>query len=75
MGRRPWATAEQLQFLHSKVPELARAKATTGLNNFYIGVSQEFRTKWKLEPIVSTNPAISPEQEAVANLERVRTLL
>jgi len=77
MGRLPWATPEQLEFLYSKVPDLARAKATSGLKLFYASVSKEFRVKWKLEPVVSTDPTLSLEglnNEAKPQLEDVRVL-
>lgn len=53
MGRRPWATSDQLTFLRSYIPELPKAKAGTGLNVLYVQVAQEFLTHWAAEPTTS----------------------
>jgi len=74
MGRKPWATPPQLEFLHSRVPGLARAKKDGGLTKLYSSTAQEFFEKWGAEPIVSANPNLSPkelERKARKRLERV----
>lgn len=74
MGRTPWATLEQLDFLYSKVSQLSKAKGTIGQKAFYGKVAQEFLEKW--EPIIPTKPTASPEElknEAISTVYKVRT--
>ena len=73
MGRRSWATREQLNFLHLYIPELPAAKAGTGLNVLYLRVTEKFIEKWDPE-VVGTIPQ-SPEfirEQTVARLNSVR---
>jgi hypothetical protein len=75
MGRRSWATPEQLEYLKSFIPLLQQAKGTTGLMTLYGQVSDGFQMKWTPEPIVpKPNTSLSPEQlaaEAKKRLEKV----
>ena len=53
MGRRSWATPEQLEFLKTFIPLLPRAKGTTGLKTLYAQVHEGFLEKWpNLEPVL-----------------------
>ena len=61
MGRRPWATPEQLEFLHSYTNQLAEAKARTVLTALYATVAVKFQTHWKPEPY---NPLAEPGKTA-----------
>ena len=46
MGRPPWATSDQLEFLRSFVPQLDEEKAKNGLKQFYAKVTSQFAKKW-----------------------------
>ena len=79
MGCPTWATAEQLEFLHSKTSKLDHAKATTGLLPFYTEVSTEFHKKWGPKPTAPTDPPLSIEELMIQNkgkaeLHHVRVL-
>ena len=63
MGRQPWATPAQLEYLRSWLPHLPRAKKTTSLQTAYIQAYEGFLVKWQPEPIVPV-PDASPEQLA-----------
>ena len=67
MGRPPWATAEQLVFLHSYIPELAPAKTTTGLTVLYQSISVDFLVRWQPEPY-------SPHKAPDATPEKLQEL-
>ena len=76
MGRRPWATATQREFLHSYVPGLPAAKLNPGLNIYYGQITQDFLERWELEPVI-TVPPLSPEElrkQSVARLGSVCVL-
>ena len=63
MGRRPWATPEQLVFLHSYTHQLAQAKAGSGLNVLYARVTQDFQISWTPEPYSPLKaPTATPSQ-------------
>ena len=51
MGRRSWATPEQLEFLRSYTHELPKAKAGTGQNVLYRHIAQDFLVLWEPEPV------------------------
>lgn len=61
MGRRPWATPEQLEFLRSYLHELPQAKAGTGQNVLYARVAQDFLVRWEAEPV---SPHTAPDATA-----------
>ena len=79
MGRRPWATPEQLKFLHSHTHELPQAKAGTGLNVLYARVAKDFLVHWEAEPYSThkapTATASELEDLAKAQLNDVRFTL
>ena len=70
MGRHSWATADQLEYLRSRVPQLSRAKKTTGLQTFYQQVHEDFLTKWQPDPVVPV-AGMSPEQAVAKAKERL----
>ena len=77
MGRRPWATPEQLEYLKSWLPRLPHAKKTTGLQTVYSQAYTGFLAKWQPDPVVSV-PDKSPEELAALakkQLLNVRTKL
>lgn len=51
MGRPPWATPEQTEFLESKVPSLEKEKQNYGLKPFYVQVTKEFLKRWPSIPV------------------------
>jgi hypothetical protein len=53
MGRRSWASADQLKFLLSYVDEIPQARLGSGQNVLYARVAQEFLTRWEPEPITA----------------------
>lgn len=53
MGRRSWATDEQLKFLHSYTSELSKAKAGIGHNVLYLQIAEDFLVRWEAEPLTS----------------------
>lgn len=63
MGRRPWATPDQLEYLKSWLPHLPRAKETIGLQTLYKQVYEGFIVKWQPDPAVPV-PGMSSEQLA-----------
>ena len=79
MGRRPWATPEQLEYLKGFIPMLQRAKSTTGLTTLYTQVYDGFLPQWGLPSVVAkagTSP--SPEQlrtQAEDKLRKVSIVL
>ena len=50
MGRPPWATPEQIEFLGSFLPNMDREKEGNGLTQYYQRISLEFLKKWPAEP-------------------------
>jgi hypothetical protein len=70
MGRRPWATPEQLEYLKSWLPLLPRAKKTTGLQTAYVQAYEGFLMKWQPHP-VAPMPDVSPEQLATKAKEQL----
>jgi len=50
MGRRPWATKEQSDFLENFVPNLDREKGLNGLKAYYDQISVQFLQIWLSEP-------------------------
>jgi hypothetical protein len=77
MGRRPWATPEQLEYLKTFIPRLEQAKTTSGLTTLYAKVYDGFLQKWSPPPVIpkpGTSP--SPEQlDAKAKLRKVSLML
>jgi hypothetical protein len=73
MGRRTWATPDQLEYLKSWLPLLPRAKKTTGLRTVYLQAYEGFLMKWQPDPIVPV-PGTSPEQLAAQAKERLLTV-
>ena len=76
MGRRPWATPEQLVFLRSYQHELPQAKAGSGLNVLYTRVARDFMLRWQPEPFIpddgSTATAEQLSDKVKARLYDVR---
>ena len=71
MGRPSWATSEQLEFLHSHIPKLSKARDGIGLNVTYRQIAQDFLTHWKPEPVTShTAPTTTPEELEVLTMAR-----
>ena len=62
MGRRPWATPEQLEYLNTFVCQLPRAKSTTRLKMLYAQVYEGFLKRWAPPP-VRPEPGTSPSPE------------
>lgn len=50
MGRRPFGTPEQMEFVRGFLPEMDQAKGETGLKAFYDDKADKFITKWKPKP-------------------------
>jgi hypothetical protein len=46
MGRPPWTTPEQAEFLRGFVDRLDEEKSGNGLNVFYASVAQQFIQQW-----------------------------
>ena len=46
MGRPPWTTPEQLEFLQGFVPRLDDEKDGNGLKPFYTSIAMEFVRRW-----------------------------
>ena len=57
MGRKPWATRLQLEYLRSFVHMLPQAKRTTGLTTLYMQVYEGFISKWKPLPLAPKSNA------------------
>ena len=63
MGRRSWATVDQLFYLKSFVHLLQRAKETTTLKTLYRQVYDGFLQHWAPEPVIPLPDVLeSPEQ-------------
>ena len=82
MGRKPWATRDQIKHLQSFVPLLQQAKETTGLTTLYAQVYDSFVAKRKPEPVVpkpgTPLESCTPEAlevEAKKRLQDVRIVL
>lgn len=73
MGRRPWATPEQLEFLKSYIPHLPHAKKTSGLQTLYAEVCDNFLKAWVPEPIVP-KPGITTSPDALEAKAKERLL-
>jgi hypothetical protein len=69
MGRRPWATPKQLEFLESYLPQLPDARGGIGLNVLYTRVAQEFLTRWEPEPVtlVAVAKTIAPTAKTITS--------
>ena len=50
MGRHPWATPEQTEFLKTHLPKLDEEKQNHGLKAFYSRVAAEFSERWEPPP-------------------------
>ena len=75
MGRRSWATPEQLNYLKSFVHLLPQAKGTTGLNMLYMQVYDGFLKRWAPEPMAPKAGVSSSPQELEAQVkERLKTV-
>jgi hypothetical protein len=74
MGRRPWATPEQLLYLHSFVPLLTHAKGTTGLNTLHSQVYEGFLKQWDPAPVPVPKTPTSPEDLEAAAKQRLLTV-
>lgn len=68
MGRRPWATATQLEFLESYLPQLPDARGGIGLNVLYTRIAQEFLTRWEPEPVT-----LAAVEKAIASTAKTDT--
>ena len=58
MGRPPWATPEQTQFLDSCMPHLEQAKNGNGLKDFYDCTTHDFLQKWPVKPTGEDSQAL-----------------
>ena len=50
MGRPPWATPEQLEFLKSWTEKLEQQKSGNGLKAYYNLIAHQFLEKWLVTP-------------------------
>ena len=50
MGRPPWATPEQLEFLESRTEKLEQQKSGNGLKAYYNLIAHQFLEKWPVTP-------------------------
>jgi hypothetical protein len=50
MGRPPWASPEQLEFLEGFTPGLDEEKKKDGLRSHYDQIAQQFILKWPVTP-------------------------
>jgi hypothetical protein len=79
MGRRSWATPEQLEYLKLFVPLLTHAKENTGLGILYSQVYVGFLKTWAPVPIVPTcGTSLTPKEllvEANTKLKQVSLVL
>src|ERR1700742_1062449 len=50
MGKKSWASADQLQWLNSKLPHFCTARATKGGAEFLHTTYAEFTTQWPVPP-------------------------
>ena len=62
VGRPPWTTPEQTDFLKTFVPRLEAEKKRIGLKAFYDQIAVEFQGRWPAEPtskekLLSSDPA------------------
>ena len=75
MGRPPWATPEQTEYLESFLPNLDREKEGNGLTAHYDYISSEFLKKWPAEPTnedrKDTSDLRKPQQLAEARRKKV----
>ena len=72
MGRRPWATPEQTQFLLSYTVNLEREKKGRGLGPYYNTVSEEFIKKWPVVPWEDELKQADPKAAAEERRRKVR---
>ena len=75
MGRRPWATPNQTEFLESYIPNLDHEKQKEGgLKNYYERISLDFLEKWPAKPTDEDREETNNELElqALANAQRTR---
>jgi len=78
MGRRRWATPEQVVYLKSFLHRRQQAKETTGLKALYEETYDGFFKKWGAEPVKPVPGVIESEAVIVANAKKklynVRTM-
>ena len=68
MGKKSWASADQLQWLNSKLPHFCTARATKGGAEFLHTTYAEFTTQWPVPP-----PTPKEIAETHGNLELTTT--
>ena len=73
MGRPPWATPEQTEFLGSFLQNLDREKEGNGLKQYYQRISSQFLEKWPAEPTNEERKAVSDPQKLQELAEARRT--
>jgi hypothetical protein len=74
MGRRSWATSDQLKFLESYLPQLPEARGGIGLNVLYTSIAQEFLTRWEPEPVTPAAVAKAVASTAKTVTSTVKTV-
>ena len=72
MGRRPWATPEQTEFLLSHTSNLEREKNGAGLEPYYNRVFKEFIAKWPVSPTEDELKEENPQSSAEDRRKNVR---
>lgn len=74
MGRPPWATSDQVEFLESFVPNLDREKKGNGLTPYYNQISQAFLQQWPVEPSTEERNSTTDEakRQEIADARRTK---
>ena len=73
MGRPPWASPEQIEYLETFVPNLEAEKRGNGLKPYYDRISAEFKKRWPTEPTDKERKAAENPQEAQRSADNRRT--
>lgn len=71
VGRPPWTTPEQFEFLQQHLPDLDNEKATNGLTQFYARITRDFSVRWE-PPVVDKDVEESKDADDLKKLAYAR---
>ena len=77
MGRPPWATPEQTEFLRGYTPNLNKEKEGNGLTAYYDRITMEFLKRWPARPTDEDRGAAADgkDPQSLANTRRKKVRL
>ena len=67
VGRPPWTTPEQFEYLQNLLPNLDSEKANNGLTQFYARVARDFSLKWE-PPIIKKDHEKTETEDGLKKL-------